>query len=226
MRLRRVQTEIFNLDREMSRCAASPLSNVVGTPEWVMGMLVLVRSVWKSKLTTEESWNRVTAKLDAYEAWNLVPKHAPFGSREAMYAAIGITQDDLAKRQETWASQTTAAEPGPPEGSRNNPNGRKGKVEGTKVRNAEVSSGGHETATTRLARVKRDAPQIGEAWARGEFPSVNAAWKHAIETGAVRVKSRRSAVERVVALVQRVAQDLDEEQRGELLAAMRRVLER
>ena len=226
MRLRRVQTEVFNLDREMSRCAASPLSNVVGTPEWVMGMLVLVRSVWKSKLTTEDSWNRVTAKLDAYEAWNLVPKHAPFGSREAMYAAIGITQDDLAKRQETWANQTTAAQPGNPNAATANLHGRAGKPEGSNPDNVRVGSDYGNRAEYRLARLKRDAPQVGEAWARGEYPSVNAAWRHAVETGAVQVRSRRSPVERVVDYVAKVAQDLDAQQRAELLGAMRDLLER
>jgi hypothetical protein len=224
MRLRRVQTEIFNLDREMSRCAASPLSNVVGSPEWAMGMLVLVRSVWKSKLTTEDSWNEVTAKLDAYEAWNLVPKHAPFGSREAMYAAIGITQDDLAERQETWAKQTTAAQPGNPNATTANPSG-KAKV-GPKGANGMFGSEQPSNTQKRLARLKRDAPQVGEAWARGEYPSVNAAWRHAIETGAVQVRSRRSPVERVVDYVAKVAQDLDAQQRAELLGAMRDLLER
>lgn len=115
-----------------------------------------------------------------------------------------------------------ARQPGNPQAATANPYGRAGKP-GSKVRNTKVGSG--ENATYRVARLKRDAPQVVEDLKAGKHRSVNAAWRHAIETGAVEIRSRRSPVERIVAVVQKVARDLDAEQRAELLAAMREMLE-
>jgi hypothetical protein len=77
-----------------------------------------------------------------------------------------------------------AARPGAPEGSANNPAGRRGG--GTKGDNITFSSGSAPPpppepkqrgtgAAYLVARLKRDAPEFAEALGRGEYPSARAA---------------------------------------------------
>jgi hypothetical protein len=137
-------------------------------------MLDVLKTRLERKNMTEEHFNELMGKIEAYKIWRLIPPDKPYGDKKKMFAGEGFTKEQIEKI-------VALGSPGNPTGSNQYVIVER-KVDNVNIPRAE----GGNKAEYLLRRLKRDRPDILEAYGRGEYPSVRQA---AIAAGIVKVDS-------------------------------------
>ena len=138
-----------------------------GSVPWCWQTIDLLKIRWQRKDFTDQQFAETLAELRQQKVWEVVPPEQPYGSIDALLQAeIGYTEQEAMRRK---VAETQALQP---HGTNQHSN------TGVDVVNSTSVQGGNSRDYL-LARLKRDSPEIAEALARGEYPSVRAAAKAA-----------------------------------------------
>jgi hypothetical protein len=136
--------------------------------------------LWKSLDSSFPRVHRVLDELKECRAWERWPARKPAGSLEALcLLALGIDLPRLLGEVEKLTQKQKAQETGRTTQAADDPHSRPGndgnRTAGAKKEKGHPRSRGSNKAETRVARLKRDHPEVAERLAAGEFRSVAAA---------------------------------------------------
>ncbi len=132
-----------------------------GSPEWCWQTIGHLQLMWEFFESAGSTYLTVLEEAKEYKVWEVVPPDAPFGSKEAMIAALNIGDEKAAReRLQREALQAVALRVGPGRPT-NGDNPDTGK---------DLRGYGNQTAYL-MARIARDRPDVLERVKQGEFKS-------------------------------------------------------
>ena len=134
-----------------------------GSPAWCWQTVSALQSIWQTLDSDFVRYMRVWNEAEEHRVWEKIPYDAPYGSKEAMLAKLGM-EDEAGARARVAVEYAIPARPLGKHGGTN-----KHAKEGL-VRQAQKNDAHYLTA-----RIARDHPEILERMQRGEFTSVAAA---------------------------------------------------